>query len=1434
VLCPECQQHNREGARFCDKCGGPLGASESHPVNAPTGPLTVGAGRYCVERLVGEGARKRVYAATDSRLGREVALAIVKTDGLDGAGRERIAREARAMARLGDHPHIVTVYDVGDEDDQPYIVSQLMPGGSVAELLERAPDHRVPVEEALRITRQVADALDHAHRHGVVHRDLKPANLWRAADGSVLLGDFGLAATTDQSRLTVEGLVVGTVAYLAPEQAVGRAPDARSDLYALGALLYELVTGRPPFLGDDAVTVISQHLSTPPVVPSWHNAAVPPALDALVLRLLAKDPADRPPSAAALIDELARIELTPPAEQPAAAAVAPATRLLTYGRLVGRADELRQLTDAYDEMVGGRTKLLMVVGEPGIGKSRLVEELAVYASVRGANVCWGHCYEGELGMPYLPFIEAFRTYVRERTDEQLRAELSSGAPEVATLVSELRLRFADLPASPPLDGDAERMRLFEGVCAFVRNAAADEPLVLLLDDLHWADKPSLLMLQYMVRRLRRDRVLIVGTYRDVELDRTHPLADAVASLRHEHLYDRVLLRGLSADEVKALIDAVDNADSPLPFAELIHRETEGNPFFVAEILRNLVETGAIAKVDGQWTGTAESVAENMTEGVREVIGRRLSRLSEDCNRMLTIGAAMPGGFSLDVVGGVLGVDDDAVLDLLDEALDAQVLRERREARGTYEFNHALIRQTLYGELSTPRRVRLHRQIAVALEEQGALEGHLGELAYHCFHGAPGGDVEKAVAYATRAGDRAVQQAAHEEAARFFGMALEALDLVAEPDQRRRAELLIALGEANSRAGESDAAASALDQAIDIGRRLGDAPVLGRAVLVATTGRWTGGVARPDLEGLLDEAVALVGASDDGLRARLLAARASSELLIDQALLATLATEAVAAGRRSGDAGALARALNVWSWTLVRVDQRDEVRATQEEIQQLAEQAGELELAHSSLQSLWIRAGQESDREALAATAAQLVRSAEQSRSPFFLANADIVQGTMAVLEGRYGDADDYLTELLRHARRIGDAVMVNNFGIVAFPCWRERGRLAEFETATVRAVEESPAVAGWRAGLAHLLCELGKLDEAAAHVDVLAADDYAAIPDDVARLYTLCGTAEAVCALNDTARAAQLVEMLRPYAGRGALLGIAAYHGVADRYLGLLEIVLGRLEDAVVDLETALALHERMGARPWAARTRYDLARALVARSRPGDRERAVGLLNQAIEAANAIEMPRLVEEALLVKLSLQGVASSSPGMSIDVIAAGLSVERPDLGAHAAPDGRVTIVFSDIAGYSATTERLGDERTQQLLREHNAIVRDEVRKHHGVEVKSQGDGFMLAFTDPEEAVDCATAIQRRVSDHDFGGEHIALRVGIHVGKVIREADDFFGRTVILAARVADRATAGEILATPEIVAAVPRAIFAEARALALKGLSGTHLAHVLDWHRSNS
>ncbi|TFG93432.1 MAG: hypothetical protein E4H11_08280, partial [Myxococcales bacterium] len=298
LRCASCSQELPAGARFCLACGEPVGgavgsavgaavgAAAGKQIEAPSGasgapsvtaspraratasapatplPATLGAGRYQVKSFLGEGARKRVYLARDTSLSSDVAVAVVKTEGLDADGLIRVRREAQAMGRLRDHPNIVPVFDIGQDGAQPYIVSQLLEGGSVADRLHEVEAHRLPIEEAVRIASEIAGALEHAHRLGIVHRDLKPGNVWLARDGTAKLGDFGLAVALDQSRLTQEGMLVGTVAYMPPEQAMGRTPDARSDLYALGAMLYEMVAGRPPFLGDDAVTVISQHVST--------------------------------------------------------------------------------------------------------------------------------------------------------------------------------------------------------------------------------------------------------------------------------------------------------------------------------------------------------------------------------------------------------------------------------------------------------------------------------------------------------------------------------------------------------------------------------------------------------------------------------------------------------------------------------------------------------------------------------------------------------------------------------------------------------------------------------------------------------------------------------------------------------------------------------------------------------------------------------------------------------------------------------------------------------------------------------------------------------------------------------------------------------------------------------------------------------------------
>jgi serine/threonine-protein kinase len=248
-------------------------------------PTSFVSGRYQVKKFLGEGGKKKVYLVHDKVLDRDVAFALIKTEKLDEATRLRFSREAQVMGRLGDHANIMTIHDMGDEKGQPYIVLPLMPGGDVESLIEKAPERRLPIEQAVAIARAVCHGLEYAHNKGVIHRDIKPGNVWLSGDGTVKVGDFGLALALDLSRLTNEGMMVGTYYYMPPEQAMGGAITAKADLYSLGAMLYEMVTGRPPFTGDDVVAVIGQHINTPPVSPNWHRPDLPPALAALIVRL---------------------------------------------------------------------------------------------------------------------------------------------------------------------------------------------------------------------------------------------------------------------------------------------------------------------------------------------------------------------------------------------------------------------------------------------------------------------------------------------------------------------------------------------------------------------------------------------------------------------------------------------------------------------------------------------------------------------------------------------------------------------------------------------------------------------------------------------------------------------------------------------------------------------------------------------------------------------------------------------------------------------------------------------------------------------------------------------------------------------------------------------------------------------------------------------
>lgn len=763
----------------------PPGAAQS----APKVPVSFASGRYVVKRFLGEGGKKEVYLAHDTTLDRDVAFALIKTDGLDDVGKERIRREAQAMGRMGTHPHVMPIYDLGEEHGQPFMVQPLMMGGDVAGLIEKAAAKRkggaedsvagatddqaveapgLPLERAVQIARHVCLGLQFAHGKGIVHRDLKPGNIWLDEDGTAKIGDFGLAIASDRSRLTFEKVMVGTVSYMPPEQAIGGKVTPRADLYSLGAMLYEMVTGRPPFLGDDDIAIIGQHINTPPVAPSWHNTALPQTLDALIMRLLSKDPAARPGSAREVIKVLDAIDLTQIRD--ASGLKSGSLDAMAGGVFVGRQREMDRLKALFEETMAGHGRMATLVGEPGIGKTRTAQELATYASMRGARVIWGRCYESGGAPPYWPWVQIVRSHVAATAPELLRSQLGAAGPVVAEVVPDIAQKLTDLPKPPPIeDPESARFRLFDSMATFFRNVASQTPLVLLLEDLHWADRPSLNLLEFVARELQNSRALMVGNYRDIGLNRRHPLSVTLGELTRERLFERVVLRGLQRHDVRRFIEVAAGIDPPPALVDVVYGQTEGNPLFVTETVRLLIQQGEISS-GAKASGGTSSWEIRIPEGVREVIGRRLDRLSERCNDVLTVAAVIGRQFrSAVLIKLVEGISEDVLLDVLDEALDGRIIEEQDDEVGTYQFTHALMQETLASELSANRLVRLHARIAEALESHygDAAEAHASELVEHFDEAETVLGSDRLAKYSRAAGERSLEAYGFDEAARHF-------------------------------------------------------------------------------------------------------------------------------------------------------------------------------------------------------------------------------------------------------------------------------------------------------------------------------------------------------------------------------------------------------------------------------------------------------------------------------------------------------------------------------------------------------------------------------------------------------------------------------------------------------------------------------------------
>ncbi len=811
------------------------------------------ADRYEILEELGRGGMGVVYRARDPQLNREVAIKLVAPNLLTPDTEARFKSEAQVVARL-DHPSIVSIHDFGQHEGSLFFVMPVVDGANLRQLLKEGG---LRLGEILEIGMAVGEVLEYSQARGVIHRDIKPENIMvqRLEGGGlrVRVMDFGLARAAEATGVTKTGMLVGTMAYLSPEQASGRAVDTRSDIYSLGTVLYECVTGDVPFAGD-MQAMLYRVVHEIPQSARERGAPIDEELDRIILGCLAKDPAERPAKPGDLVAALRRYRVgLRESEQNKSVVMTRTIQLprVALAPFVGRKEESRELQQRLNAAVAGECQFVMVSGEAGVGKTRLLDDLEKIAQARQIRVLHGRCVEQDGSFPYYGFCEAIQEYFRQKEaggSGESRADFSDLGSELVALfptlgeIEAFRSGSAgDNPAAAT--GEARqpenRAQVFELLARTLIRLAAGKPLVLLLEDLHGADV-SIEALRYIVRRLAPTPTLIVGTFRSQEVPRGHPLTTMLEGFQGDRHFSHLVLRPLSPSEHRELLSTLTGgAQVSDAVAERLFESTEGNPYFTKELVRSLMDAGNLVRdATGAWSlsGGAEISSENLPATIQQAVEKRVARLPEALREVLSTAAVMGKTFDFKDLEALSDGEAD-VEEAIDRLIQGGLIEEERQSRGdTLAFTSGVVREVLYAELSRRKRRALHRKYAEQLEKRhaGKLERVYPQLVYHCSEG----DVpEKSVEYGLKHARRSIEAFSPEEAIRSVKIALEFLDEEWDGDPALEGEARALLASALQMSGDVDGALREMGGALKVFEREKKTDKILETLLAAARTAW---------------------------------------------------------------------------------------------------------------------------------------------------------------------------------------------------------------------------------------------------------------------------------------------------------------------------------------------------------------------------------------------------------------------------------------------------------------------------------------------------------------------------------------------------------------------------------------------------------------------